>query len=125
MSADGFTSLMLSGFQATPLLKGDTLELSLRGNADMTVSSVLKTFLRALDTHAKIRGVRSVHVQLEELYFMNSSCLQAIAAWLVFIASRETEAQYQVTFVTHSAHDWQRRSLEAIRRVAPKIVAVI
>ncbi|HEY4015756.1 MAG TPA: hypothetical protein VGM06_20590 [Polyangiaceae bacterium] len=125
MNAVAFVPLTLAGFEAIPVVTAGALELSLNGNADMTVSAGLKGYLKDFDNEAQRSGVRVVHVRLGELYFLSSSCLQALAGWLLLVASRSADTRYQVSFRTHAARDWQRRSLEAIRRVAPKIVEVL
>jgi hypothetical protein len=125
MSSPALLPLTLSGFEVHPVQKDGTLELSLRGNADMTVSSSLGRYLKEVDAKARLDGVGIVHVRLGDLYFVSSSCFQAIAAWLLAVAARNAPERYTVKFETHAAHGWQRRSLEAIRRVAPDVVVVI
>jgi hypothetical protein len=125
MSSPALLPLTLSGFEVQPALKDGTIELSLRGNADMTVSSSLGRYLKEVDAKARRDGVGTVHVRLGDLYFVSSSCFQAIAAWLLSVAARDAPDRYTVKFETHAAHGWQRRSLEAIRRVAPDVVIVI
>jgi hypothetical protein len=125
MSSPALLPLTLSGFEVRPAMNEGTFELSLRGNADMTVSSSLGRYLKEVDTKARRDGVRIVHVRLSDLYFVSSSCFQAIAAWLLSVAARNAADRYTVRFETHAAHGWQRRSLEAIRRVAPDVVVVI
>jgi hypothetical protein len=125
MSSPALLPLTLSGFEVRPLVSDGTLELSLRGNADMTVSSSLGRYLKEVDTKAQRDHVRIVHVRLGDLYFVSSSCFQAIAAWLLSVGARNPADRYTVKFETHAAHGWQRRSLEAIRRVAPDVVIVV
>jgi hypothetical protein len=124
MSVDAVAPLTLTGFEAVPSLKDGTLELSLRGNADMTVSATLGKYMKELDALCRRTGVTVVHVKLVDLYFLSSSCFQAIAAWVLSIAARPPESRYTVKFETHAAQSWQKRSLEAIRRVAPTIAVV-
>jgi hypothetical protein len=125
MSSSAILPLTLSGFEVSAAVNAETLELSLRGNADMTVSASLGRYLKEVDARARRDGIRVVHVKLADLYFVSSSCFQAIAAWLLAVASRSAQDRYTVKFETHTAHGWQRRSLEAIRRVAPDVVVVI
>jgi hypothetical protein len=125
MSVPALAPLTLTGFEAFPVLKDGTLELSLRGNADMTVSATLGKYLRELDQQSRSANVTLVEVKLVDLYFLSSSCFQAIAAWVLSIASRPPENRYTVKFETHAAQTWQKRSLEAIRRVAPGVAVVV
>jgi hypothetical protein len=124
VNAKGFETLALAGFEAVPALKGGVLELELRGNADMTVSAMLGSYLKELDERSQKMGVPLVRVKLLDLYFLNSSCFQAIAGWLLAIAARPPDGRYGVEFETNAAQSWQRRSLEAIRRIAPGVAVV-
>jgi hypothetical protein len=125
MTAAMITRLTRTGFEAVPVMKERAIELSLFGNGDMTVSAALKSYLKEFDGEARRHGVTAVHVELGDLYFLSSSCLQAIAGWLLLVASRPSAESYRVVFKTHAARDWQRRSLEAIRRLAPHVVTVV
>jgi hypothetical protein len=125
MTTQRLMPLTLAGFEAAVVATAGNLELSLRGNADMTVSLAFGRYLKDVDAEARRDSVHVVKVRLGELYFLSSSCLQAIAAWLLSVAARDPEGRYTVTFETHAAHGWQRRSLEAIRRIVPDIVAVL
>lgn len=125
MSTAPIGPLTLTGFEVTPRWNGPVLELVLTGNADMTVSGALKSYLRDLDVVAQSRGTRSVQVKLAELYFFSSSCFQALASWLSMVAAREGKTRYVVTFETHPAQPWQKRSLEALRRMAPDVIVVV
>ncbi|HSY22942.1 MAG TPA: hypothetical protein VK841_12540 [Polyangiaceae bacterium] len=122
MNASGVAPLTLAGFEVVPLFKADVLDLTWKGNADMNVSVALKSYLREVDAEVRRQKVQVVHADLHELYFMSSACFQATAAWLGGIA--KSAGAYKVTFATHPAHPWQKRSLEAIRRIAPDVVAI-
>jgi hypothetical protein len=121
---DPMAPLVLAGFEVVSGCAGESLELVLRGNADMRASAALKTYLKEVDAEARRRGVGSVRVNLRELYFFNSSCFQALAGWLASVGARESGDRYKVTFETHPAQLWQKRSLEAIRRIAPDLIVV-
>jgi hypothetical protein len=125
MTAPMIPRLTLPGFEAIPVMKEGAIDLSLLGNGDMTVSAALKSYLKELDGEARRRSVTVVHVHIGDLYFLSSSCLQAVAGWLLLVASRPSAESYKVTFKTHPSREWQRRSLEAIRRLAPSVVTVV
>ena len=91
----------------------------------MTVSGPLGRYLKEVDARCQRDGVKRLDVKLVDLYFLSSSCFQAIAAWVLSIAARPPESRYTVQFETHAAQGWQKRSLEAIRRVAPTIAVVV
>ncbi len=121
----GIEPLTLAGFEVIPLFKADALDLMWRGSADMSASVALKTYLKALDVEARRQNVNFVRADLNELYFVSSSCFQAMATWLVAVAARRGAGSYKVTFATHPAHPWQKRSLEALRRLAPEVIAIV
>lgn len=125
MSAVQLTPLTLPGFEALPSLASDELELVLRGNADMRAKGAFGQYLKDLDLQVRSSGARCVKVHMAELYFLSSSCFQAIAAWVLLVASRPAESRYTVYFQTHPGQAWQKRSLEAIRRVAVGVAEVL
>jgi hypothetical protein len=54
--------------------------------------------------------------------FMNSSCFKAFVTW---IDSVKTDSrQYRIVLLANSELHWQRRSLEALRRLAIGVVSV-
>lgn len=117
--------LTLADFEATPVTANGVLDLALRGNADMRVKEAFAHYLKELDVHLVASGIRSVNVKMTDLYFVSSSCFQTIAAWLLRVGSRPVDARYQVRFETHAGQAWQKRSLEAIQRVAPGIAVLV
>ena len=124
-STHAISPLTLAGFEVVPQLKQDALDLLWRGNADMNVSVALKAYLKDLDAEARRQNVQLVRANLHELYFVSSACFQALASWLATVAARRGTGTYKVTFATHPAHPWQKRSLEALRHMAPEVVAVV
>jgi hypothetical protein len=54
---------------------------------------------------------------------MNSSCFKAFVS-LIDTVSRTDPRAYSVCFLTNPRIHWQRRSLEALRYLAPKVVEV-
>lgn len=124
MTAQPLAPLTLTGFDAIPVIANGDLDLVLRGNADMRIKGALGQYLKDLDAQIRATGVRAVNVKMVDLYFVSSSCFQAIAAWLLMIAARPTDARYLVRFETHTGQPWQKRSLEAIQRVAPGVAVL-
>jgi hypothetical protein len=125
MNAQPMEPLALAGFDATISRREGGLSLSLRGNGDMTVSPTLGRYLKEVDALCQRERVKTLDVRLIDLYFLSSSCFQALASWVLSIASRPAETRYVVRFETNGAHTWQKRSLEAIRRVAPTTTIVV
>ena len=56
---------------------------------------------------------------------MNFRRPPALASWVLAVAARAPESRYTVRFLTNAAQPWQKRSLEAIRRVAPASTVVL
>jgi hypothetical protein len=80
--------------------------------------------LKEVHQEALRLAVPEVHLDLDELYFLNSSCLKSLLAWVHQLASHNRPA-YRVCFLTSPRLHWQRRSLEALRRLAPEVVSVV
>lgn len=125
MSTEALTPLILAGFEAIPSHRDRVLLLSLRGNGDMTVSSTLGRYLKDIDAFCQRESVTVLRFQLADLYFLSSSCFHALATLVLSISTRTPESRYIVEFETNRAQAWQKRSLEAIRRVAPATAIVV
>jgi hypothetical protein len=119
----GIDPLVSAGFQLTPRREGDTLVVNFAGNGDMSAVDTLGRFLKQL--HVEATGTRASEVAFDfrDLYFMNSSCFKAFVTW-IDIVSRTTEKAYTIRFLTNPRLHWQRRSLEALRCLAPHVVRV-
>jgi len=125
MNDQPLAPLTLAGFDATITCRGGQMALALRGNGDMTVSPTLGRYLKEVDALCLREHVKVLEVKLADLYFLSSSCFQALASWVLAIAGRPADARYVVRFETNKAQAWQKRSLEAIRRVAPSSTEVV
>lgn len=92
------------------------------GTGDVDAVSELKHFLEAL--HAELLRIHASNVDfdLNELYFMNSSCLKAFVSWIhkVNTAGRP----YTVHFITNQRLHWQAKSVSTLRRFAPGVVSL-
>ncbi len=119
----GITALERPTFAIRPSLEGDALVARISGNGDMAAIEPLAGYLKILHKEALALGVRSVRVDLEELFFLNSSCLKSLLTWINEL-SADTPPAYGVCFVTNAKLYWQRRSLEALRRLAPQVVTL-
>lgn len=112
----------LANFGVRHALEHGRATVYLSGNGDMAAIAPLDAYLKGL--HQVVLGMhyRSVHVDCGELYFLNSSCLKAILSWIHTLGA--SPSPYGVHFITAAAAPWQRRSLEALRRLAPDIVTI-
>ena len=53
---------------------------------------------------------------------MNSSCFKAFVVWIDTV--KNAGRVYRIRFLTDPEMHWQRRSLEALRRLATNVVSV-
>ena len=96
--------------------------VKLTGNADSLAAEPLDDYLASLHVRLRMHGIRSMHVDLTELYFMNSSCLKAFASWIYDV--KKDGGPYRISLRTNSGLSWQRRSLKTLVRMAPDVVSL-
>jgi anti-anti-sigma factor len=111
-------AIKAEGFTAQLEQRGSAVVVSLRGNADMSVHEKLKAFLD--DLHATVRAAHAKEAvfNLEELYFMNSSCLSLLLRFINTVLGSHASQQYLVRFKANPKLRWQQKSLEALRAYA-------
>jgi hypothetical protein len=102
----------------------ETITVAFMGNADMAVHEQLKVFFDELHLWAEACRVREAIFDLEELYFMNSSCLSLLLRLINSIKESRRARPYKLRFRSNPNLRWQKRSLEAIRSFAADVVAV-
>jgi hypothetical protein len=115
--------LVRNGFSLTPNLDGNRIVIQFSGNGDMEAVDPLGGYLKLVHKEAVELGVSSVAFDFSGLYFMNSSCFKAFVS-LIDAVQRTDPRAYAVRFLTNPRIHWQRRSLEALRYLAPKVVEV-
>ncbi|HEY6726495.1 MAG TPA: hypothetical protein VI197_20815 [Polyangiaceae bacterium] len=122
MSALDLAPIELEGFSVVPSLDTEALRVVFAGTADLDAVASLGALLPKLHQRAVHHGVPEVQFDFCSLAFMNSSCFKA---FVTFIDNAKTAAAgYRIRFITTSKHYWQRRSLEALRRLALGIVLI-
>jgi hypothetical protein len=99
--------------------------LTLSGNADTLVLSRFRSYMEALHGELTDRNVGEIRVDTSKLYFMTSSCLKVLVAWLTSINELEIKRRYHVVFVSNPDLHWQRRSFDALRHIADGSVTVV
>ena len=69
-------------------------------------------------------GASEVHLDVRELYFMNSSCMKLFVTW--FTALRELASDKRYSVVVHSSAKlhWQQRSFNALRYIADGLIRI-
>lgn len=102
--------------------KGKTLTIELVGTADLEARQDFFTWIHEVHGEALSAGMRDVEVNLHQLEFMSSMCVNVLVGWLVEIMELPLENQYRVHFLWDKRQLWQRRSVHALRRFAPRIV---
>jgi hypothetical protein len=115
--------LVREGFSLTPNLEEKGIVVQFTGNGDMEAVDSLGAYLKLVHRSAVELGVSRVAFDFSSLYFMNSSCFKAFVT-LIDTVSRTDPRAYAVCFLTNPRIHWQRRSLEALRYLAPRVVQV-
>lgn len=92
------------------------------GTGEAEGAAVLDRFLGLLHQQALARELREVTLELEELEFINSSCLKAMVAWIYKV---DTEGRpYKIRLLRDASLHWQRTSLATLQRLAPEVVLI-
>jgi hypothetical protein len=102
--------------------KGRTLAIELVGTADLEARQALYNWFREVHDEAQAAGCTGVELNLHQLEFMSSMCVNVLLGWLVSIMDLPLDKQYGVRLLWDRQQLWQRRSVHALRRFAPRIV---
>ncbi|RYZ01446.1 MAG: hypothetical protein EOO73_35525 [Myxococcales bacterium] len=112
----------VSGFSCAPELAGQKLLLTFEGTGDVGAIELLSDYLKQVHGEAQRLGITEVRCDFRKLTFMNSSCFKSFVVWIDRV--KNLPQPYQIRFVTEPSMQWQRRSLEALRRLATTVVVV-
>ncbi|MBV9948624.1 MAG: hypothetical protein JOZ69_17380 [Myxococcales bacterium] len=112
------------GFSLEPSHDGERLNVRLTVNADMHAVKTLSAALKTIHEQAVRLQVRDVLCDLTALYFMNSSCFKAFVTWVTAALALEPQARYTIHLRSNGQLHWQKRSLEALRRLAEEVVSI-
>lgn len=110
------------GFSCEPVLQADTLSITFSGTGDVGAIELLADYLKRAHAEAERLAVAEVTCDFRQLMFMNSSCFKAFVVWIDTVKS--SARAYRIRFLTDPEMHWQRRSLEALRRLATNVVLV-
>ena len=116
------TRVDTAGFSCAPSLDADKLSVSFCGTGDVAAVELLGSYLKQLHAEAERLSVSEVTCDFRQLSFMNSSCFKAFVVWIDTV--KNTPPSYRIRFLTDPEMHWQRRSLEALRRLATGVVSV-
>jgi hypothetical protein len=92
------------------------------GSGDMKAIELLAQYLKRVHERALSEGIAEVRCDFRQLAFMNSSCFKSFVVWIDTV--KNAAKAYKIGFVTNPSLHWQRRSLEALRRLAVDIVSI-
>jgi len=122
MSALSLVAVGGDGFQVTPTLIAFNLRLVFTGSGDMNATSIINAYLKLVHEEAIRLGLAQVSCDFKQLTFMNSSCFKSFVVWIDTV--KNSDIRYQIAFLTNPSLPWQRRSLEALRRLATNLVTI-
>jgi hypothetical protein len=111
-----------SDFSCSPELTDHTLTVVFSGTGDVAVVEILGDYLKRLHVEASKLDVNQVVCDFRRLLFMNSSCFKAFVVWIDTV--KNAQRPYGIRFLTDPDMHWQRRSLEALRRLATSVVTI-
>lgn len=109
-------------FSCSASLEGDQLSVLFVGTGDVAAIEPLGAYLKQVHAEATRLSLSEVSCDFRKLTFMNSSCFKAFVVWIDTV--KNAAAPYRIRFLTDPGMHWQRRSLEALRRLAMNVVTV-
>lgn len=112
----------VAGFSCRPSLENEQLSVAFDGTGDVAAIQLLAAYLERVHAEAKRLGVDEVTCDFRKLAFMNSSCFKAFVVWIDRL--KNAPDGYKIRFLTDPEMHWQRRSLEALRRLATGVVSI-
>lgn len=119
-----FLAIENSRFAARASAEGKEIRVKMTGSADMDIKTKLGQFLGAVHSYALSREIKDVHVDFQEVAFINSCCLKDFFNWILKVQDTTPEQQYRIHFHSHEARAWQHRSLHTLSSLAHDLVVV-
>jgi hypothetical protein len=110
------------GFGCVPSLVDGGLLITFDGTGDVAAVELLSSYLKRVHTEVSRLALPEVVCDFRKLSFMNSSCFKAFVLWIDTV--KNATPSYRIRFVTSPDLHWQKRSLEALRRLASDVVTV-
>lgn len=109
-------------FACSPSYESGALKLTFSGTGDVGAIELLADYLKRAHAEAERLSVTEVSCDFRKLTFMNSSCFKSFVVWIDTV--KNASRQYRIRFLTDPEMHWQKRSLEALRRLATNVVTV-
>ena len=119
----GVNEVDTATFSTRSRLTPSSIVVKMTGNADSAVLNGFKAFVDEVSEAAFRLRVREAVFDLEELYFINSSCLAFLLRMVKRVLERPSE-KYIIRFRSNPNQRWQAKSLNPIRVYAPEIVVI-
>jgi hypothetical protein len=98
------------------------IQVVLAGNGDMEAAPVLGRYVSVFHAQAQEQRVKAIAFDLTRLYFLNSSCLKALASLIALNSRLGAGEQYKIIF--RLGLPWQRRTLAALQALGRGFVIV-
>src|SRR5262245_55523727 len=124
MSDSKIVPVRLETFTAHVRPEGKRLMLDVAGEADYAALEAFATLLLQVHDDAQAQGVDEVTFDFTRLEFMNSSCINKLANYIVAVSELPGAKQYRICFVSSPKQRWQGRSLRALQALATNIVTI-
>jgi hypothetical protein len=109
-------------FACMPSYEGAALTVAFSGTGDVGAIELLADYLKQVHAEAERLAVSEVACDFRKLSFMNSSCFKSFVVWIDTV--KNASRKYRIRFLTDPQMHWQKRSLEALRRLATNVVTV-
>ena len=98
--------LELEGLTGTVGIQGGDCLVMLRGTADFEARPALAAWIRQLHDEATLQRLDRVVVDIRELEFMSSLCVNVLVGWLVTIMELPVAQHYRVHFIWTRSRFW-------------------
>jgi hypothetical protein len=92
------------------------------GAGDTEGVALFERFLGLLHEEVLGRGLKQIAVDLEQLTFINSSCLKALVSWIYKVDTGGRP--YTIRLLRNPRMHWQKSSLSTLQRLAPEVVII-
>jgi hypothetical protein len=114
-------TLSAQGLTLEPVL-ADGARVRFSGSGDADGVALFERFLGLLHAEVIAQGLGQVSVDLEDLKFINSSCLKALVSWIHKVDT--AGHPYTIRLLRNPRMHWQKSSLGTLQRLAPKVVLI-
>jgi hypothetical protein len=104
------------------VVAGQLDHVRIAGHGDTLGAPVLDSYLKQLHEVALQTGLAEITLELDQLTFINSTCLKAMVSWIYKVDT--TGRPYQIRLLRDLALRWQKNSLATLQRLAPEVVRV-